>query len=172
MRAKKIYDQVFERIRNSPHEQPEVAFKFFVIYSRFEYALKKAEYFNPDGNIVKINYQKFGDEHAGAFKQLKLTNKGFAKATNYLKNVPPKKQAIRNGKIEWVATQPSGKTELEKILLIIARIRNNCFHGDKFNLFLNESRGRNLALLENALIVIEELLHLSARVENAFYQGL
>lgn len=56
-----------------------------------------------------------------------------ANAIDYILGYPPKKQVIRDGALEWDDATPNASSSSDLILLYVRRVRNNLFHGGKFN---------------------------------------
>lgn len=56
-----------------------------------------------------------------------------ADAVTYYLNNPPKKQVLRNNMLAWDTVEPDHKSQTELILRLVCRVRNNLFHGGKFN---------------------------------------
>lgn len=54
-------------------------------------------------------------------------------AIEYILKEPPKKQFIVNGSIEWRDIAPQSNSNAEILFQYIRRVRNNLFHGGKFN---------------------------------------
>ena len=82
------------------------------------------------------------------------------------------KQVIRNDGLMWDTAVPNGNlSEIEILLLLIRRIRNNLFHGGKHNLDVFEDTQRTTILLQSALVIIEECVSLEPRVKAAYDQA-
>ncbi|EGW98081.1 hypothetical protein ECSTECEH250_0538 [Escherichia coli STEC_EH250] len=74
-------------------------------------------------------------------------------AIEYFLNFPPKKQVVNDGVLAWDQTPIEEKIIAKKILILIRRVRNNLFHGGKFNGEWFEPE-RSEALMRNALIIL------------------
>jgi len=76
------------------------------------------------------------------------------------------RQVLRNSALMWDANRPNGRRlEIEVLLLLVRRIRNNLFHGGKHNLDVFEDTERTTRLLRNSIIVIRECLLLEPSVK-------
>ena len=66
---------------------------------------------------------------------------------------PPKKQVLKDGLLCWSNVLPDHRNKSELVFSLICRIRNNLFHGGKFN---GEwfSPQRSKELIEHALIIL------------------
>jgi hypothetical protein len=61
-----------------------------------------------------------------------------------------------------------GDSEINKLNLSIRDIRNNLFHGGKFNGNYQEDVSRNYILLKNSIIILDEWLSLNETVKQNF----
>lgn len=110
----------------------DLVLEFFLEFSRFEYALKRARFLKKrtedaipdwDGFAQSLGGQ-LADRHDSQFMQARSTL--FAR--------PPKKQ-IRgpSGELTWrESTRGSGETEDAFLLRLVRTVRNNLFHGGKY----------------------------------------
>ncbi len=105
--------------------------EFFFVYSRFEYALKKAEFLKPDRKNAEADWDRFGHEVAEAYKDAEK-DKDLRDAIECLDKHPPQRQ-IRNpdGTLDWTIRKRNGQTEIVWLLNNVKGVRNNLFHGGK-----------------------------------------
>ncbi|MEW8437305.1 MAG: hypothetical protein AB2689_04025 [Candidatus Thiodiazotropha taylori] len=143
----------------------DLANELFHVFSRTEYSLKAAGFNNGDG-AAEANWRKFalvveGFVAAPTSQQLK-------EAIDFVLSEPPKKQVIRHGVIEWEVSEPTTDSQADKLLIYVRRVRNNLFHGGKFNghWFAPE---RSEALLKNSLIILSSLVESVADVREAYH---
>jgi hypothetical protein len=150
-------------------ELDDLAHRFFRQFSRMEYALKAA------GRVPRLNgraeadWRRFGAEVDEAFQTLTSKDEELRGAVEYLLNQPPKKQEIADGVLVWRDKLPTGETQTGVVLLCVARVRNNLFHGGKFNGQWIDPQ-RSLELLPRCLTVLDRLLLLSDEVRAAYEQ--
>src|SRR5262249_21771355 len=144
----------FEGIeRLIPPENQELVFRFFLAFSRFEYALKRAGYTNGDEKEVQANWVQFASIHRAKLTPWKINP--IRDAWDYFSAKPPRKQIVKRGRLDW--SRPKFRTtepELTWLLDCIRTVRNNLFHGGKFPLKVIDDPTRNPALLSHALAVI------------------
>ena len=88
-------------------------------------------------------------------------------AIDYFMNHPPKKQIIRDDILTWDETLPGHKSNAELILLLICRVRNNLFHGGKFNDQWFEPQ-RSKELMHHALTILRACAQSHNKVSNAY----
>lgn len=144
---------------------------FFVMFSRFEFALKATIIFaGIRGSTVEANWDKFVRSIRDTFNKEK--NKDVKNAVEFLVNHPPRIQSLSNNTIRWIDRPFQPNTpEITKLNLHIRDIRNNLFHGGKIHGSYSDGL-RNPRLLKSAMIVLEEWLELSEEVRNQFLKKL
>jgi len=136
------------------------AFKFFKLYAKYEYFLKASGYFQSvnAGKKILVDWDAFVNQNIGVDY---LTLDGEEKvAVNYILDNPPCQQAVNeDGVIIWA---PVSNTERNVQILFghISRVRNNMFHGAKFNGTWFDPE-RNLSLLKHSLTVLNAFKHLA-----------
>jgi hypothetical protein len=148
----------------------ELVLDFFLYLSRFEFALKVTGYARGNETRVDLHWDKFVTEIAPSFS--KDRTKELAEACDILLVNPPHKQVIVNGSLGWNTTLPCDTSkEFELIIGLARRVRNNLFHGGKYNAQFHEETARNEALLKAVIVIIEECLHLAPNVRGQFEQA-
>ncbi|WP_299429523.1 hypothetical protein [uncultured Meiothermus sp.] len=108
----------------------QLAGKLFQVYSRTEYALKAAGYNHGDG-AAEANWRKFAHAVEGLIAN--PTTQELREAIDFFFNAPPKKQVIVGGIIQWEVSEPETNSRADRLLIYVRRVRNNLFHGGKFN---------------------------------------
>ncbi len=141
---------------------------FLVIFSRFEYALKKTiTYANPRGDQVHANWDKFAQTIRSKFDKDKTEE--LLNAVTYLLNNPPKVQTLINNQMHWRdRVFNKNEPELKRIAQHIRDVRNNFFHGGKFQGIYQPDISRNYILLDSALIILDHWLLLEEEVSSNF----
>jgi hypothetical protein len=129
-----------------------LAFKFFKLFARYESSLKERGFFVVNRGQVVVDWDRFANEEIGnGF----LSELGNAKAASeYILENPPKKQSVNEfNEIEWVVVSNNERC-VQILFAHICRIRNNLYHGAKFNgSWFNPERSN--MLLSNALLILE-----------------
>ena len=89
-------------------------------------------------------------------------------AIEFILSAPPKKQFIAGGMIEWRDIQPSTNSKADALFQYVRRIRNNLFHGGKFNghWFALE---RSERLMKAGLVVLRQSIEAQPQVSEAFH---
>ncbi len=135
--------------------------RFFLIFSWFEYALKRASYLKnkkgaePDWDSFS-NYIN-GDLQSQIKKYPELRN-----AVKYLNECPPEKQTVEkeaNGIKSLVSLESKPEGNKARVLTTyIRRIRNNLFHGSKIPF----DPTRDIKLIGSATTILTHFLELDA----------
>ncbi|MDP1681140.1 MAG: hypothetical protein Q8L39_05130 [Burkholderiales bacterium] len=142
----------------------DLACQFFQAFSRTEYALKAAGYNNGDGK-AEVNWTKF----ALVVENVIATPSSpeLAEAINFIFNAPPKKQVIVAGNIQWVAAEPTANSRADTLFTYVRRVRNNLFHGGKFNGHWFEPE-RSEPLLRHSLAILSSCVESVPAVKQAY----
>ncbi len=149
----------------SERQLDDLGAQLFHAFSRTEYALKAAGYNNGEGP-AQANWRKF----ALAVEDLIANppNAALREAIEFILNAPPKKQMIVDGLITWVDVPPSTDSTADKLLQYVRRVRNNLFHGGKFNgrWFAPE---RSEPLLRHSLVILKCAVESVREVRDAYH---
>jgi len=109
----------------------KLAFRFFKLFARYESTLKERGYFKEQSGKIIVDWDRFANEVVGPnfFNDLD----GKAESAKYILENPPMKQKVNSqGKIEWVEVS-NNDCSVQALFGHLRRIRNNLFHGAKFN---------------------------------------
>ncbi|MHA1280706.1 MAG: hypothetical protein ACTSQ8_26445 [Candidatus Helarchaeota archaeon] len=141
---------------------------FFLMFSRFEYALKRAG-FTYDKS-ADANWYKFCSKYKDVFSLDKPPGKLIQ--GSYLLEDPPKKQILVGKIIRWKITEAPKEPVIFTFSRYARRVRNNLFHGEKFQMILENNSERNIKLVQSSLDVIRVFLDIDGDVRDFFYRGL
>lgn len=108
----------------------KTAVQFFQVFSRMEYALKASGYNNGDG-AAEANWKKFALAISPSVNS--PPSGEISEFITFLLNEPPKKQFIVSGVFVWRDIAASTGNTADDLFVYIRRVRNNLFHGGKFN---------------------------------------
>lgn len=142
-----------------------LASEYFRLFSRFEYALKASGYLLPNSRNAKADWERFAIEINDVFDR--LDNQELKNAIALMLSEPPKKQINNNGVVDWDETQPGSKNQTDLLLLYVRRIRNNLFHGGKFNGHWFEPE-RSGPLIDSGIKILNACLQVSKNVSQAY----
>jgi hypothetical protein len=90
-------------------------------------------------------------------------------AVKYFVEHPPKKQVVQDGMLAWDDRLPDHKSKAELVLRLVCRVRNNLFHGGKFNGHWFEPQ-RSEDLLTHGLVVLKACVENHKLVNEAYAQ--
>jgi hypothetical protein len=144
---------------------------FFITFSRFECALKTSNFSSGDADKVSANWDTFIASIRPTFDKNK--NAQLSQAVDYLIQNPPRIQMIDNGQLGWRdrVFNPNDP-DINKLSLSIRDIRNNLFHGGKFNGNYQADISRNYILLKNAITILNDWLSLNDQVRQNFLEPI
>ena len=147
----------------------KLACEFFYVFSRFEFALKASGFVHSQNGVASPYWDEFAKSIDEKHKLEKLPSEDFQKSVEYFFSNPPKKQIVKEGKLEW---KEVGESELPtnflKLLALVRKVRNNFFHGGKFPSGPVHGSERDEFLLEYSLIILKECLELNKGVKRIF----
>jgi len=129
----------------------ELVFKFFTVFSLFEYALKNAGFCIPGRrNGAQPDWEDFAQRIRQQFNP--NTTPELSAAVNYMLNRPVLKQVIRNNSLTFVQRKrPQHLSDVEWLSVLIRGVRNNLFHGGKFRY----DRPRDPKLIQHSMVILE-----------------
>ncbi|KQT30911.1 hypothetical protein ASG22_19645 [Chryseobacterium sp. Leaf405] len=168
-KAKPTITEFFlEKVNNTYDKNGQhLIYNFFLIFSRFECALKESGYHNRSETKLQPDWDGFIISIRENFNP--FTNQILEEAVNYLKNNPPKVQIFSDGNLEWKPRVGDiNQPLINKLSLSIRDVRNNLFHGGKFNGNYKEDESRNYILLKSVIVVLQEWLSLNDTVKENF----
>jgi len=142
--------------------------RFFGVFSRFEYSLKRSGLVRGHDQ-VEPDWDTYANGLRGKFQS--VDDPGFNDAIKVLVDAPPRKQILSGSNLDWKATVVGADEQLESYVLRLIRIvRNNLFHGGKYPIPVGplEDVGRNSLLLEASLTVLKQCLRLSPDLRAVF----
>jgi hypothetical protein len=151
----------FNQYFNNHFSTNEELLKFFIVFSKFEYSLKKSGYLKQnERKTISIDWNRFINDIKVNFE--KLENKNIF--TNIIK-LKPKKQILDNEKLSWIEINVnSNSIPLETIIDYVKCIRNNLFHGGKYPNMVIKEYSRDSELLSLSVKVIHCIIELNPKV--------
>jgi hypothetical protein len=152
---------------NKLNVPPELACEFLGVFARSEFALKAAGFANGDEDKAEANWDTFAKAIANGFDPSQ--SKALNAAVDYLLKYPPKKQVLINKKLAFV-DEPSDKnqSQVQQLLFLVRRVRNNLFHGGKFLPGPPTDPERDTLLIQHSLTVLHACLPLHGDVYIAY----
>ncbi len=155
---------------NSLNLDKDLLLEFFIVFSRFEYSLKRAGFLKSDNGNAEPNHDGFGSNYNIQFTDLITRNPELKTAVDYFFENPPKKQWLNEGVLSWIDQNQSQLAKnLPNLLVLVRTVRNNLFHGGKYPEGPEENSERNEILLKHSLTVIYICLGLDTNLNSFFY---
>ena len=155
---------------NFPLPQP-LAYEFLGTFARCEYALKCSAFAKGGNSSVEANWDAFAHSIDWHFRRIK--NEEFQTAMKFLLAEPPRKQVLRNGRVDWKDSPPDKNLpKAQQVLLMIRRIRNNLFHGAKVWSPEYGNRERDIRLVKAGLIVLKQCASINQEIHRAYKIGI
>jgi hypothetical protein len=139
-------------------------FEFFCKFSKFECALKRADFFEKvnNGGPAIPDWERFGDEIKGKFDTVSV--KGFKEAVARLQQLAPQRQAVLRGRIRWSPVKRVGSDE-QYTLQLLKTARNNLFHGGKYQDGPIHEIARDREILRAGVTILDGCYELHAVVK-------
>lgn len=145
----------------------DLVYEFFFVFSRFEHALSATNYLTEGRTGVSADWNKFAREMNDVFRV--TLSPEVKKAILYYEEAPPKKQVVDFDSLTWKDVVPQTDYQLEKLLLLIRRVRNNLFHGEKLGVLLEGDSERDTHLLKHGLMILYACLQTSTDIRKKFF---
>jgi hypothetical protein len=141
-----------------------LAGEMLTTFARFEYALKAAGFHKGEGT-AEPNWRSFAESIPDLFDE--PDDGALREAVRYILDHPPKKQIIADGNLAWNDSAAVTDLQSDRVLIYVRRVRNNLFHGGKFNgrWFAPQ---RSELLLRHSLAILRACLDASDPVRQAF----
>ena len=140
-------------------KNPEVV-ELLMYHSRFEFALKCNGWAKKSGvdDTISADWYMFWKHF-----NIQLLNFSVAeKSLEYFKSHPPKIMSAATGRWELPSFHLKENSDDKKLYLYINTVRNNLFHGEKFDLISDDTTlERNLLLINHSLLVLKAWTNLA-----------
>lgn len=154
----------------------ELLLEFFLVFSRFEYALKASGFFKrhptdpPRWPKAEPDWDSFAVSLRDTFNPSATDD--LRQACEYLRDSPPNQQVILDDAVAWeTPVRPDNETDIEFLLRMVRCVRNNLFHGGKYNIAVHEDTVRTEMLLRSSLTLLAACLKLAPQQQAAYRQA-
>jgi len=146
----------------------DLAFRFFKLFAQYEYSLKAMGYGAAGRNgQAEHDWDRFANSIGSRI--MAVNDEAIADARKYILDQPPKRQVWSNGAVQWEAV-PNGDRSSQALFGHIRRVRNNLYHGGKFNgRWIDPDRSREL--IGKSLLLLETLVPLDSGLNEAIHQN-
>src|SRR5690606_12629512 len=118
-----------------------------------------------ESRAAKASWTKYAAEVADVIEAPQ--SKSLEQAIAYFTDHPPKKQVIEGDVLDWDETLPNHKSKAELVLMLVCRVRNNLFHGGKFNGRWFEPQ-RSEELMQHGLTILRACGQAHSKVSEAY----
>lgn len=152
----------------SPSVLDELAFNFFTEFARCEYCLK-AVGLRKNARNAEPDWRAFAAEVEVMDVIEEPQSSEIKTAIEYFLTNPPKKQIIVDGRLDWDEQLPSHRSKADLVLQLVCRVRNNLFHGGKFNGHWFAPQ-RSEDLIKFGLLLLKACIDNHSRVKEAYAQ--
>lgn len=144
---------------------PQGGVKFFLTFTRFEFALKEQRYLTRADGDAEASWNGFAGELGKQFLELVRAS---GSATTLTGPLPPRKQIALNNSLAW--RDMDRVLDCQQLFEAIRRVRNNLVHGGKSGDPDQDAEdpNRNRNLIAEAQWVLEQALERNDRVRLAF----
>ncbi len=147
----------------------QLVFEFMWKFSAFECAIKRLGCYKPKGNDgpAEPNW----DDYANRLNEQGVkTATTFLAAAHALVELAPKQQIVKDGKLGWSdVVRGDGETYARFVLRLVCTVRNNLFHGGKYEDGPVHEVARNKTLLEAALALLTECYEFDQELQYWIY---
>jgi hypothetical protein len=147
----------------------QLSYRFLQCFARMEFALKACGFHNADDNgnsdTAQPNWDRFANSIADCFDP--QYSDSLKAACDYILQHPPKKQVIRNGALTWEDKLGTG-SDVVNLLVYVRRVRNNLFHGGKFNGRWFEPQ-RSAELMADSIAMLDYIRDLHPDIMNVHH---
>lgn len=130
---------------------PEII-DFFIYFSRFEYALKRNDCSKERQNgSVKAEWKKFSEKYKDD-----ILSPIVEESLSFFEQNSPRKKSGKED-TEWIDLELQNISDHQKVIIYIQTVRNNLFHGDKFDVITSlESQDKDIKLIRHSLNALKE----------------
>lgn len=151
-----------------PTNLDQLAFQFFKLFAQYEYALKVMGYGRAiNAGLAEADWDRFANELG--ITLLQDEENEVVLARNYLFEHPPKRQVWVNRNVEW-STVPNTERSAQILFAHIRRVRNNLYHGGKFNSrWIDPDRSEQL--ISKSLLLLQHLLNKNVPLHEAIHEN-
>jgi hypothetical protein len=145
----------------------EMTSRFFFVFSRFEFGLKKLRYLEKK-DYASPDWNAFSDTIKDEY--IRGENQNLDDAVKYLCDNPVKKQIRSNDAFEFKCISKGTQSDIEFAIQSVQVVRNNLFHGGKFPSGPVTDPGRDSKLLSAGLIVLAQCLEWDSKMREKFFE--
>lgn len=149
-------------------EDRERVFRFLALFARWECALKRTEFVKTGQHgQAEADWDLYADAVVSPLAALSAG--AFIAAREALVANPPRRQQLDGKRVRWVANPRRAKeTDARYLLRVVRDVRNNLFHGSKYQDGPVDELARDQRLIDHATTILEACVDLEPRVRAVF----
>jgi len=146
-----------------------LCFEFFVVFTRFEYALKRNGFCrsNESGDVIGVDWDKAA---ASLEKTCGHEITQFRSSGAYIFSVPPRKQTRTGQDFTWRDSNTETMGEARRALHLLSTVRNNLFHGGKWPSHPVSDPSRDSRLIADAVKLLQLIVESHPKLRASFIQ--
>jgi hypothetical protein len=156
-------------VRSFDPEDHERVFHFLAIFARYECALKRSGFVRRGSHgEADADWNTYAD-HIST-RLARLTSPRYVTARDRILEKPPLRECLYNGRIHLLPNpRRKGETDARYLLRVVRDVRNNLFHGGKFQNDESAELARDRLLIDSAIIVLEASADVDDSIRGFFY---
>ena len=151
----------------------QLALEFALLFARFEFALKRVQRYcvGAEGDRAAADWNRFGADATAALEAYLDRAGQLQGAVELLVSDPPHVEFVHGG-VAVFAPDPAlgGGSVGQKLLMAVRRVRNNLFHGGKYQ--VERYAGHDRAVVQQGLIVLQAAREIARDVERDLHSHL
>jgi hypothetical protein len=149
----------------------DLVLNFFWRFSVFECALKREGFVKAGSrDAAEPDWEHFARAITGRFAKVSVP--GFSDAREQLRQLAPRRQVVRDGRLGWEPiTEKDQESDESFTLRLMKTARNNLCHGGKYPDGPIEEIARNRSILRAALTILDGCYEIHAGVRQWIEQA-
>lgn len=153
-----------------PEDQQRV-FRFLALFARWECALKRSHFARAGAHRqAEADWNAFADTVAGALDGVQVAN--YATARDHMLSNPPRRQCLEDGQLRWRPNpRRANESDARYLFRVVKDVRNNLFHGGKYQGGPFHELARDRRLIDSATQVLEAMIDLDPRIRQVFEEA-
>lgn len=149
----------------TPISIDDLAFEFFRVFSRCEFSLKTCGFYDRRRGYPAADWSRFAHAVSHIFDE--PISGAFITAIKYYEDHPPQTQVVEDGRLRY-RHRPVDGIRAYRVLRYVCIVRNNLFHGAKFNVtWFDPPRSRRL--LRHGLTILRVAIDSLPETHRAFH---
>ncbi len=151
-------------------EDRERVFRLLALFARCECALKRSGFVRPGSHgQAEADWDVYADSISTRLAGLDAAD--YVEARDNLLSNPPMRLCLDNHQLSWLPNpRRERETDASYLLRVVRDVRNNLFHGGKYESGQVTELVRDRLLIESAIVVLEASADLNESIRTVFEQ--